>query len=239
MTTFVRYNNVSSFGLTNPATLALNDVIIYWPLAPPFPTIASPNVAKIVLAPDTVNEEIIYLTAYTAGALSGTVTRNAEATQGGANASPLQQGVAWRHGPTVLDFPAEGNAGISELGYNQVTSNVQSASMTPSSTGMPTVTCITPATAITVELYCPTINAGISGGGSFINFTLKVDGSQVQYTWGGDNVASWSSPHSCKVRLTLTAGSHTFTGFVNSQSNSVTVQAAASATAPMYLQVVG
>jgi hypothetical protein len=69
-------------------------------VAPAFATIVAPDYYVVIFEPNTANEEIDYLTAYTAGSLDGTVTRGQEGTGAPAHIS----GVSWTHGPTAQDF---------------------------------------------------------------------------------------------------------------------------------------
>lgn len=106
--TRLRFDNISSFGSSNPITFANGSTATgSWASAPPFPTIASPDFAVVVVNADTAQEEIAYLTAYTSGATSGTFLRGQEGTTGlAAAASP------WHHGPTAADaFPTFVGAG--------------------------------------------------------------------------------------------------------------------------------
>jgi hypothetical protein len=66
----------------------------------PVPTIADPDYLPLVINPDTAAMEIVWLTAYTAGATSGTVLRAQESTTGVAHTS----GADIAHGPTVTDI---------------------------------------------------------------------------------------------------------------------------------------
>lgn len=100
----LRFNDISSFGTTNPVTLTNGGTTATFASAPAFPTIASPDYAVIVVEPDSANEEIVQITAYTSGATTATVVRNFEATSGGANGSPAHTSVVWVHGPTAADF---------------------------------------------------------------------------------------------------------------------------------------
>jgi hypothetical protein len=63
------------------------------------PTIADPDYLPLVINPDTAAMEIVWLTAYTAGATSGTVLRAQEGTTGVAHSA----GAPIAHGPTVAD----------------------------------------------------------------------------------------------------------------------------------------
>jgi hypothetical protein len=95
----VRVNNAIGLlgaGLTNSGTT------ITFVSAPPFPTIDSTKHVAIILEPDTSLEEIVYLTAYTAGATTGTIARGQE----GSTAVAHSTGMPWAHGPTKRDFAA-------------------------------------------------------------------------------------------------------------------------------------
>ena len=58
--------------------------------------------------PLVIENEIVYLTAYTSGATTGTISRGKEGTTGASHSS----GVDVIHGPTVLDY---GTAGVDDL----------------------------------------------------------------------------------------------------------------------------
>lgn len=99
--TRLRTNNISGVESTNAITLSSTSTTsVSWASSPAFATIVAPNYYVIVVQPDTANEEIIYLTAFTGGATSGTVTRAQEGTSG-----VTYTGTAWVHGPTAVDFP--------------------------------------------------------------------------------------------------------------------------------------
>lgn len=96
----IRVNNISGTASGNAMTLSsAGATSCTWTSAPAFPTIASPDFAKIILEPDTANEEVVYLTAFTSGATSGTVTRAQEGS-----AAITHSAVSWVHGPTANDF---------------------------------------------------------------------------------------------------------------------------------------
>jgi hypothetical protein len=69
-------------------------------VVPAFATIVAPDYYVVIFEPNTANYEITYLTAYTAGSLNGTITRDPEGTGAPAHIS----GVSWTHGPTAQDF---------------------------------------------------------------------------------------------------------------------------------------
>jgi hypothetical protein len=99
--------------VVNPITLTLNGTTATFTSTPAFPTITAPDYAVIVVEPDTVHEEIIQVTAFTAAATTATVVRNFEATNGGANAAPAHTSSIWVHGATSGDF---GLAGLAIFG---------------------------------------------------------------------------------------------------------------------------
>lgn len=96
----LRYNNIFGTSAANPITFSSGGTTTgSWVSSPGFPTIASPNYVAIVVEPNTANEEIVYLTAYTSGGTSGTFTRAQEGTSGITHTA-----TAWSHSPTVFDF---------------------------------------------------------------------------------------------------------------------------------------
>jgi hypothetical protein len=101
----LRPNNVGDpVGNVNAITLATpTATTATWPAAPlNMPTVASPDILKIIAEPNTTHEEIMYVTAYTSGATSATVTRAQEGTAGIAHSA-----VNWVCGPTNLDFASQ------------------------------------------------------------------------------------------------------------------------------------
>lgn len=73
----ILYNNEAG-QISNSLPGNGNTAIIKFINAPNFATLASPNYIPLVLAPGAPNFEIVWLTAYTAGSLTGTITRNVE-----------------------------------------------------------------------------------------------------------------------------------------------------------------
>lgn len=103
----LRYNGLGDpSGSTNPLTFADSTTTAgSWTSAPGFPTITSPDFAVITVEPGTASEEIVYLTAYTAGATSGTFTRAAEVVGSGSTATAYaHSSKPWVHAPTAQDF---------------------------------------------------------------------------------------------------------------------------------------
>lgn len=96
----LRYNNaVGTLG----ASLTSSGTTITFASAPSFATITSPDFIPLVLEPagtsPSGNFEIVYLTAYTAAATTGTIARGQEGTSGVAHSN----GVAWEQGPVQVD----------------------------------------------------------------------------------------------------------------------------------------
>lgn len=98
------YNNASGHlgaSLTNSGTT------ITFAGTPNFATLVSPDYIPLILGSGTPLYEIVYLTAYTAGATTGTITRGAEdSANWPAVAHPSG---TWSCGPTVFDTQAPSN----------------------------------------------------------------------------------------------------------------------------------
>lgn len=98
----LRVNNVGDVaGTLNPITLASAGASsATWSSAPAnMPTVASPDILKIVVEPNKTTEEIIYVTAYAPPATSATVVRAQEGSTALAHAA-----TAWAHAPTAADY---------------------------------------------------------------------------------------------------------------------------------------
>ena len=97
----LRYNFQSGTcgALTNVGTT------ITFAVAPAFATIVAPDFIPITLEPDTAGvQEIVYLTAYTAAATTGTILRGQEGTAGIAHSSGT---TPWKHAATIADFDSD------------------------------------------------------------------------------------------------------------------------------------
>lgn len=99
----LRYNNAAG-ALGSPALTATATTITF-ASAPVFATLVAPNYIPLALDPPqgpTPNPsfEIVYLTAYTAGATTGTITRGQEGTTGQAH----NVGAVWAQAVTLLDI---------------------------------------------------------------------------------------------------------------------------------------
>lgn len=68
-------------------------------VAPSWATLASPDIIPVVVEPDTANQEVVYVTAYTSAATTCTVVRAQEGTSGITHTA-----TAWKCGPTAQDF---------------------------------------------------------------------------------------------------------------------------------------
>jgi hypothetical protein len=109
----VRHGN-TSLGLgttaspTVPPTnqLTTSSGTLTWNSDPKIPTLASGDIFKVTVEPNTSKAEIVYVVGpYTTGSTSASgCTRNAEPTQGGQNSSAEHTNVAWAHGLTVRDL---------------------------------------------------------------------------------------------------------------------------------------
>jgi len=98
----LRVNNLGdATGLINPITLSTAiTTTASWATAPTnMPTVTAPDFLKLVVAPNTTAEEIIYVTAYVAAATTATVLRAQEGS-----ASATHTAVAWVNGGTARDL---------------------------------------------------------------------------------------------------------------------------------------
>lgn len=117
--TRLRYNNV---GGTIQAALAATDTTITFSggaNTPPFATIVPPDYIPIVLNPPfgvtpASAFEVVHMTAYTAGATTGTIQRGQEGT----TAQSHGLGVGWGVGPLAQDFAATALIASIVLGAN-------------------------------------------------------------------------------------------------------------------------
>src|SRR5579871_4235885 len=96
----LRLNDLSSVPGGTMITLTSNGTTATFSADPHFPTFAAPDILKVIVEPNTANEEVIYITSWTAGNTSGPCLRNAEAVQNGLG-SIAHTGVGWVHGPTA------------------------------------------------------------------------------------------------------------------------------------------
>lgn len=106
----VRYNNKSGALATvgTDVTNSTSATTINFATAPNFATLTAGQTITLALDAGLSTFEIVYLTAYTAGATTGTVTRAAEdSAKWPAVAHPVATTTGtWSNAPTVSDFPA-------------------------------------------------------------------------------------------------------------------------------------
>ena len=106
----VRYNNQSGKLATvgTDVTNSPSATTINFATAPNFATLTAGQTITLALDAGLSTFEIVYLTAYTAGATTGTVTRAAEdSAKWPAVAHPVATTTGtWNNAPTVSDFPA-------------------------------------------------------------------------------------------------------------------------------------
>lgn len=67
----LRFNN--QLGIVQDTPLTAAAVTLDSPTLAAFPVITAPDIAVLTLEPDTVNEEIVYVTAHTAGSTAATI----------------------------------------------------------------------------------------------------------------------------------------------------------------------
>jgi hypothetical protein len=119
--TRLRYNNQNG---TLGAALTSSGTTITFTSAPDFATITSPDYIPISLDVGTTTYEIVYLTAYTAGATTGTITRAAEASSLWPAVAHNSGSGTWCVAATTLDFPqaavnrtVSGTMGVGEVTF--------------------------------------------------------------------------------------------------------------------------
>lgn len=103
----LRKNNIGdATGLVNPITLTNGGTTCSWSSDPHLPIVAAPDILKIIVEPMSANAEVIYVLAYAGGGATTatSVTRLAEAVQGGAATAIAHSGKAWVSGPTASDI---------------------------------------------------------------------------------------------------------------------------------------
>lgn len=103
----IRYNAASGF-MPPAGSISATATTYQFASAPPFATITGGDYVPLTLSPGAANEEVVWLTAYTAGQTTGTISR---AQEGFAAAAHVARDAApnpdWLVGPTVWDFGAK------------------------------------------------------------------------------------------------------------------------------------
>lgn len=100
----IRYNNQAGI----IGALSSGGTTITFTVAPDFATLTGGQTITLILDSGTSTFEIVYLTAYTAGAMTGTITRAAEDSTNWPAVAHLS-GATWKCASTVQDFT---NAGL-------------------------------------------------------------------------------------------------------------------------------
>lgn len=132
----IAYNNQSgiiNFNLTAPSAGTSQTITGLFTVAPTFATLVSPNYVKLVLDNGTANFEIVYLTAYTAASLNGTITRGAEDATNWPPVPHAATTSTWSNNPTVANYG---------LFFGNQATNVVSASTTAYTLTAPSVAVI-------------------------------------------------------------------------------------------------
>lgn len=218
----LRYNN--QFGSLG-ADPGSSGTTITFGQTPGFPTIADPNYVAIVLDPDSATEEIVWLTAYTSGQLTGTISRGQEGTTGVAHPSGT-----WRHGPTAQDFAGP----IGTLGYAQVTSNQGSITTAVDLTGLSVTVTVGSGRRIKISAEIMASNDTATSG----IILYIVEGSTfLQEIWMPETTAGWALTLIGSVILTPSAGSHTYKLQMARNGTIGTVTANATANSPAFILV--
>ena len=208
--TEVRYNNESG-SLATVGTDVTNSAVattINFAVAPNFATLTGGQTITLALDAGNPHFEIVYLTAYTAGATTGTVTRAAEdATNWPAVAHPVAAGPpatgTWTCAPTVNDFSSSGSSSLVPTNYNAGATisgtgqlalvNTAGTVTLPASPANGGVITVLNNLAVT-GLVQVTINSGqqiaVIGGGSIGTISLPVTGESVTLIYNSGN-AYW------------------------------------------------
>lgn len=101
----LRFNDIGDRdGLTNPITVPLGAGTCSWDSDPGFPTITAPDYAILIINPGVPTQDIRKLTAYTDGALTGTVSGALTDPNDQPSTGLAHTDAGWVHGPTAADF---------------------------------------------------------------------------------------------------------------------------------------
>jgi hypothetical protein len=126
----IQYNNESGFlGAPLNGTDTTSTITFGGSYAPNFATITGTDYIPLVLDAGTQFMEIVWLTAYTAGNFTGTITRGAEDTAHWPvvphGHMPSATGNKWACAATTWDFPQ-----VSYMGYRTTAMNLTSSAVT-------------------------------------------------------------------------------------------------------------
>lgn len=191
--------NLGASGLTSGGTT------ITFGVAPNFATITGSDYIPLVLDGGTSSNEIVYLTAYTAAATSGTITRAAEdATLWPAVSHAANTGT-WMTAPVAADGHSTAGATVAA---SQTTA---SSTYTDLATAGPAVTLIT-GTSVLVMLG--SLQLPPTSGSTTSYMSLAVSGATTLAAADANaarNDGSWGNVSAQFVLTGLTPGSNTFT----------------------------
>lgn len=171
-----------------------------------------------------IENEIVYVTAHTAGATTATISRG----QDGTTAAAHNSGVAWVHGPVVSDMDVV-------LGRTPVTANQGSITTQTDLTGA-TVTVTVPYTQHLIRISAKAYPTSTAAGDTVTLFIMEgatvLDQAQAPLPVAGQGTSIIAAA------LTVpTAAAHTYKLQMARQSGSGTVTNNASASFPTYILV--
>lgn len=186
--TRLRYNNEAG---TTGASLTSSETTITFAVAPDFATISGSDYIPICLDSGTATFEIVYLTAYTAAATTGTITRGAEDATNWPATSHLS-GAAWTVAPVIVDLTVANITGAAPFASPALTGAPTAPTAAPltddtqlattayadlavAAVGVSVVSKTTSYTATTHEF----VQADASGGA----FTITVPNTFDEITW--------------------------------------------------------
>jgi Pectate lyase superfamily protein len=125
--TRLHVDNLSSFGTYNPITvLAANATTATFgaPLPPWMPEVVPPYTVAITINPSTEAWQIIWITAYTPGSRTATITMGEENTTGA-----IAINAPWVHAPTALDFSLAPSYNVVDYGIDMTGTNDSTAAL--------------------------------------------------------------------------------------------------------------
>jgi hypothetical protein len=193
----LRYNNQGGKLATvgTDVTNSTSATVINFQVAPNFATITGSDYIPIALDAGGGTFEVVYLTAYTAAATTGTVTRQAEdATLWPAVA---HAGGTWSHDPTAADFTATATlVGTETLTNKRITKRILSLSAPSATPAINTDSYdVVAITALANAITSFTTNlTGTPVQGDQITFEITDNGTGRALTWGAKFEASGNVP---------------------------------------------
>ncbi len=119
----LRYNNQSGIigtTLTAPAAGTSQAITGLFTAVPDFATIVAPDYIKLELDYGTSKFEVVYLTAYTAGSLNGTITRGAEDATNWPPVAHTGGSGTWAGAASVADFAGLAGADVTTVAGSNI-----------------------------------------------------------------------------------------------------------------------